>query len=165
MLLFSPLRVHNCPAGSQQQQSLLPRHQPVHHGRPGYLHGISYGHPQQHHALRELRPRDASACPVTLTQPPTPANWPQPNSEYQNQCTSLGPSLYSLSLSIYRYTCIRMYIYSKLCFSHWCCIHTYPSHGPITLTCAGIQLVQYIWGGSLFLPTPTTHNACSTTSH
>ncbi|XP_033056001.1 histone-arginine methyltransferase CARM1 isoform X1 [Trachypithecus francoisi] len=41
---------HQCPLCSQQ---------PVHHGRPCHLHGVTHVHPDQHHALREL-----GACPT-----------------------------------------------------------------------------------------------------
>lgn len=105
---------------------------------------------------------------VQSPQPPTPADQPQPNSEYQNQCTSLWPSLYSLSLalSIYIDIHVYVYIYSKLSLSHWCFILTYPSRGPITLVCAGILPVQHVWGVSLLLfPSPAAHSTCSTTSH
>lgn len=113
LLRLSLLRGHNCPAGSQQRQSSLPRHQPVHHGRPGYLHGISYGHPQQHHALRELRPKDGLCMSNLPNPPPLQIN----HSQIQNTKTSAPVSDHhfivslSLALSIYRYTCIRIYIF------------------------------------------------------
>lgn len=73
-------RSYNRPVGPQQQWYLLSCHQPVHHGGPCHLHGFTYGHPQQHHALWQLKSRPCKdllnpltpAWQATLNPPPPP---------------------------------------------------------------------------------------------
>lgn len=95
-----PPRSHYRPVRPQQQWYLLSRHQPVHHGRRCHLHGLADGHPQQHHALRQLRRRtrwDFFVLPAPAWQeiprpssPYTHTYWLthqlQPKPIYQNQC-------------------------------------------------------------------------------
>lgn len=70
-----PSRSHYGPVRPQQQRYLLSCHQPVHHGRRCHLHGLTYGHPQQHHALWQLRRRprkksSSSSPPPCMTSKP-----------------------------------------------------------------------------------------------
>lgn len=130
MLHCFSLRGHNCAAGSEQWQSSLPRHQPVHNGWPCDLHGISYGHPQQHHALRELRLR---ARPLHVRFSKHPLYPLQTNSQIQKTKTSAPVFdhhfIFSLSLHayIYRYTCILICIYSKISFTGVLFLHIRPA--------------------------------------
>lgn len=123
-----PPRSYYRPVRPQQQWYLLSRHQPVHHGRRCHLNGLTDGHPQQHHALRQLRRRtrwDFFVLPApawqeipqaflpqhTLTEPPTAAktNIPKPV-----LCWHFSPCLSPSSSSVQSLTI-------------WTVEHSYPS--------------------------------------
>lgn len=75
--------------------------QPVHHGRPRHLHGLTHVHPDQHHALRELdlRGTDGLPAPGNQMKPAAPRRRARPGG-----APPLAPALFAMGTRTLFYT-------------------------------------------------------------